>query len=104
MTINVLSLSALMTVAGTGVNGFSGDNGAAIIANISRPIRLTFDAAGNLYFADLNNHRVRRVSPTGIITTVAGNGTQGFSGDNGPATSAQMNKPHGVALESTGKL
>jgi uncharacterized protein (TIGR03437 family) len=104
VTINVPSPSALMTVAGTGTSGFSGDNGAAITANISRPIRMTFDAAGNLYFADLNNHRVRRVSPTGVITTVAGSGTQGFSGDNGPATSAQLNQPLGVALDRNGNL
>ncbi|MDX2044345.1 MAG: hypothetical protein SF097_24260 [Acidobacteriota bacterium] len=104
LTVNVTPPGAFVTVAGTGVNGFSGDNGAAITANISRPIRMTFDAAGNLYFADLNNHRVRRVATTGVITTVAGNGTQGFSGDNGPATSAQLNQPLGVALDRNGNL
>lgn len=104
LVVNVTSPSALVTVAGTGTNGFSGDNGAAITANISRPIRMTFDAAGNLYFADLNNNRIRRVAANGVITTVAGNGTAGFSGDNGPALSAQLNQPLGVALDRNGNL
>ena len=104
VTINVPAPSALLTVAGTGTNGFSGDSGLAITANLSRPIRMTFDAAGNLYFADFNNHRVRRVATNGVITTVAGNGTAGFSGDNGPATSAQLNGPLGVALDRNGNL
>ncbi len=104
LVVNVTPPSALVTVAGTGTNGFSGDNGAAITANISRPIRMAFDAAGNLYFADLNNHRIRRVATNGVITTVAGNGTAGFSGDNGPATSAQLNNPLGVALDRNGNL
>ncbi|MBL8189457.1 MAG: hypothetical protein JNK38_15715 [Acidobacteria bacterium] len=104
LVVNVTPPSVLVTVAGTGTNGFSGDNGAAITANISRPIRMTFDAAGNLYFADLNNHRVRRVAANGVITTVAGNGTVGFSGDNGPALSAQLNQPLGVALDRNGNL
>lgn len=104
ITINVAALSSLVTVAGTGTNGFTGDGGLAISANISRPIRMTFDAAGNLYFADVNNNRVRRVAANGIITTVAGNGAAGFSGDNGPATSAQLNGPLGVALDKNGNL
>ncbi|HQR33553.1 MAG TPA: BACON domain-containing carbohydrate-binding protein [Blastocatellia bacterium] len=104
LTVNVAAPSSLLTVAGTGTNGFSGDNGQAISANISRPIRMTFDAAGNLFFADLNNNRVRRVTPNGIITTIAGTGTAGFSGDNGPATSAQLNGPLGVALDRNGNL
>ncbi len=104
LVVNVVTPGVLVTVAGTGTNGFSGDGEQAITANVSRPIRMTMDAAGNLYFADLNNHRVRRVSPTGIITTVAGNGVAGFSGDNGPATSAQLNNPLGVALDRNGNL
>ncbi|MBS1788550.1 MAG: hypothetical protein JST85_12550 [Acidobacteria bacterium] len=103
-TVNVTALSSLVTVAGTGTNGFTGDGGLAISANISRPIRMTFDVAGNLYFADFNNNRVRRVATNGIITTVAGNGAAGYSGDNGPATSAQLNGPLGVALDKTGNL
>ena len=61
------------------------------------------DSAGNLYIADTGNDRIRKVS-NGVITTVAGNGTSGFSGDNGPATSAQLNHPHGVAVDSAGNL
>lgn len=104
VTINVAAPGSLLTVAGTGTNGFTGDNGQAIQANISRPIRMTFDAAGNLYFADFNNNRIRRVATNGIITTIAGNGTAGFSGDNGPATSAQLNGPLGVALDRNGNI
>ncbi|MFN0112869.1 MAG: Ig-like domain-containing protein [Blastocatellia bacterium] len=104
VTINVPATSSLLTVAGTGTNGFTGDGGQAISANISRAIRMTFDAAGNLYFADFNNHRVRRVATNGVITTIAGNGTAGFSGDNGPAISAQLNGPLGVALDKSGNL
>ncbi|MBP6821781.1 MAG: hypothetical protein KA368_09565 [Acidobacteria bacterium] len=104
ITINVPATSSLLTVAGTGTNGFTGDGGQAISANISRPFRMTFDAAGNLYFADLNNNRVRRVATNGVITTIAGNGTAGFSGDNGPAISAQLNSPLGVALDKSGNL
>ena len=102
--VNVAAPSSLLTVAGTGTNGFTGGGGQAIQANISRALRMTFDAAGNLYFADFNNNRVRRVAPNGIITTIAGNGTAGFSGDNGPATSAQLNGPLGVALDRNGNI
>ena len=61
------------------------------------------DSAGNLYIADTGNNRIRKVS-NGVITTVAGNGTSGFSGDNGPATSAQLDSPYGVAVDSAGNL
>ena len=63
------------------------------------PHEIQFDARGNLYIADMLNHRVRRVAPNGIITTVAGNGGQGFAGDGGPATRAQFNQPHGFAID-----
>jgi RHS repeat-associated protein len=62
------------------------------------------DSAGNLYIADMLNHRIRKIDPNGIITTVAGNGTQGFTGDNGPATSARLNKPSGIAVDNAGNL
>ena len=67
------------------------------------PIGVAVDSAGNLYIADTGNNRIRKVS-NGVITTVAGNGTPGFSGDNGPATSAQLNDPYGVAVDSAGNL
>lgn len=65
---------------------------------------MAVDGADNLYIAGEYNHRVRKVSPSGIITTVAGNGTQAFSGDGGPATSASLRYPHGVAVDSPGNL
>jgi sugar lactone lactonase YvrE len=90
-------------VAGTGVDGYSGDGGAATSAQISRIGGLTFDGAGNLYISDRGCHVVRKVDTNGIITTVAGS-TQGFSGDGGPATSAQLSSPRGLATDSSGNL
>ena len=78
------------TIAGDGTMGFGGDNDLAISAQLSGPSGVAHDNGGNIYFTDSGNQRVRRIS-NGIITTVAGNGTAGFSGDNGPATSAQLN-------------
>src|SRR5260221_227401 len=80
----------ISTVAGTGTAGFSGDTGLATTAQLNSPTGLAFDAAGNLYICDVLNARVRKVSPSGIITTVAGNGVQGFSGDGGPAVQASL--------------
>ena len=81
-------------MAGNGTAGYSGDNGPATSAQLNTPYGVAVDAAGNLYIADTGNHRIRKVS-NGVITTVAGNGTPGYSGDNGPATSAQLNRPDG---------
>ena len=92
------------TVAGTGSEGFSGDGGPASSAELSYPYGVTLDASGNLYFADLGNNRVRKVDGTGTITTVAGAGSYGFSGDGGPATSAELAQPTGVAVDSSGDL
>ena len=94
----------IQTVAGNGSAGFSGDNGDASSAPLDTPTGAALDSAGNLYIADWGNHRIRKVDTNGTITTVAGNGTWGFGGDNGPATSAQLNAPTGVALDSAGKL
>jgi trimeric autotransporter adhesin len=91
--VRKVSNGVITTVAGNGVQGFSGDNGPAISAELNGPLGLVLDSSGNLYFADYNNSRVRMVS-NGVITTIAGNGTIGFSGDNGPATSAQFFGPH----------
>ena len=90
-------------VAGNGTAGFSGDDGLATGAAFNTPLGLALDAAGNLYIADLANARVRKVSH-GVITTVAGNGTLGFSGDGGPATSAQLSGPANVAVDFAGNL
>jgi uncharacterized protein (TIGR03437 family) len=92
------------TIAGSGIQGFFGDGGPATRASLNHPLRVTVDSAGNLYVADSENERIRKVSPNGIITTVAGNGVRGFSGDGGPATSASLNEPYGVAVDAAGKL
>jgi uncharacterized protein (TIGR03437 family) len=92
------------TLAGTGVAGYSGDGGPATAAQVNFPIGMCLDSAGNLYFADYRNHRVRKVTPAGVITTVAGTGVAGFSGDGGPATSAQLDYPYGVTVDSAGNV
>ena len=98
------SAGIVSTVAGTGIAGFSGDGGPATAAQLNLPYGLAVDANGYLYIADLNNNRVRRVSPTGVIATYAGSGGNSSSGDGGPATSAQMLSPRNVALDSAGNL
>jgi hypothetical protein len=99
----------ITTVAGTGQRGFSGDGGPATAAPLNWPRGLAVDAAGNLYIADHYNHRIRKVSPDGIITTVAGSGgdspDKGVStGDGGLATEARLNGPFGLALDRSGNL
>jgi uncharacterized protein (TIGR03437 family) len=93
----------IFTVAGTTTPGFSGDNGPAASARLDQPHGVAVDADGNLYVADTDNSRIRKVS-NGVITTVAGTGAEGFGGDSGPATSAQLNDPAGVAVDSAGNL
>ncbi len=93
----------ISTTAGSGFN--LGDGGLATAANLYSPTCVTFDASGNVYIADYWHHRIRKVTTsTGIISTVAGNGNQGFGGDGGLATAANLNFPTGVALDSTGNL
>jgi uncharacterized protein (TIGR03437 family) len=94
----------ISTVAGNGIQGFSGDGGPAASASLNSPEGLAVDASGNLDIADTYNHRIRKVSTGGTITTVAGNGAYKFSGDGGPATSASLYEPSGVALEASGNL
>jgi sugar lactone lactonase YvrE len=94
----------ITTVAGSGTYGFSGDGGQATDADLSSPTGVAVDAAGNLYITDQGNQRVRKVSTTGTITTVAGDGTTGFSGEGGPATNASLNLPSGVAVDAAGNL
>jgi uncharacterized protein (TIGR03437 family) len=100
--VRKVSGGIITTVAGNGLPGFSGDNGPATNAQLSYPYGVSVDSGGNLYIADSNNYRIRKVS-NGVITTAAGNGTQGFGGDNGPAASAQL-QPWGVAVDSSGSL
>jgi len=92
----------ISTVAGTGMGGFAGDGGAAAAAQLEDPSGVAATADGGFLIADTINHRVRRVSPGGIISTVAGTGTGGFSGDDAAATSAQLNVPRGVAVTADG--
>ncbi|MDR3744580.1 MAG: Ig-like domain repeat protein [Acidobacteriaceae bacterium] len=99
----------ITTIAGAGVVGgavqsFSGDGGAATSAGLALPRGLTVDASGNLYLADSANHRIRRISPAGVITTVAGQGTEAFVGDGGSASAASLDSPRSVAISPTGLL
>src|ERR1039458_10027387 len=103
--IRKVSVSGIITtVAGNGVMGFSGDGGPATSASFSALAGVAVDASGNLFVADTGNYRIRKVSVSGIITTVAGNGVLGFSGDGGPATSAALYDPDGVAVDTSGNL
>ena len=94
----------ITTVAGTGKRGFSGDGGPAAQARLDSPQGVCIDSIGNLYIADTSNKRIRRVSVDGIITTVAGTGERGFSGDGGQATKARFSSPQGVCIDSFGNL
>ena len=94
----------IITVAGSRTQGFSGDGGLATQASLFLPQGVAVDAKGNIYIADTNNHRIRRIGPDGIITTVAGAGTRGFSGDGGPAAQASLNGPRGVAVDARGNV
>ena len=99
-----ISTEIITTIAGIGSTSYSGDNGAATSATLNYPRGVGLDTAGNVYIADSHNHRIRKVTiSTGIITTFAGTGTMSYSGDNGPATSATLNNPSGVALDSAGR-
>jgi len=95
----------ISTAAGTGERGFAGDGGPAVEAQLNGPFDVGFDPAGNLYFSDTFNHRIRRVDGrTGVITTVAGSGKAGYSGDGGPATAAAFNEPYGIAVDRRGNI
>jgi streptogramin lyase len=95
---------ALIRVAGNGTSGFTGDGKPAINAQLNNPSGVWVDSSGEIYIADSGNHRIRKVGSGGNITTVAGNGTAGYSGDNGPATSAQLNNPAGIAVDGSGNI
>src|SRR5579862_1713561 len=95
----------ISTVAGNGSAGFSGDGGPATGASLYNPVAVVVDPAGDVFIADASNNRVRKIAAgTGVITTVAGNGTMAFSGDGGPATSASLWYPSALALDSAGNL
>jgi sugar lactone lactonase YvrE len=92
------------TVAGNGVSGFGGDGAAAADAHLANPEDVAVDAAGNLYIADTGNNRIRKVTPDGIISTIAGTGTKGSSLSDGPATKAELDSPAGIAVDATGNV
>ena len=93
------------TVAGNGQKAYSGDGGPATTAALNMPHEIQFDAPGNLYIAERDNHVIRKVeAKTGIVSTLAGTGVPGFSGDGGPAAQAQLRQPHSIAFDSTGRL
>jgi len=101
--VRKISDATITTIAGTGVAGFSGDSGPAVSALLSNPTALAVDLSGNLYIADTDNHRIRKVSGA-TITTVAGNGEQAFSGDGAAAIAAGIDSPNGVAVDAAGTI
>jgi hypothetical protein len=98
------SSNIIVTYAGNGQSGFSGDGGSSTAARLNQPTDVYLDNAANIFVADTQNNRVRKVNASQVITTVAGSGQQGFSGDNGPATSAKFNTPTSVWVTSSGVL
>jgi len=99
-----LATGVITTVAGTGQEGYGGDGGPATAARLNRPRFLVIARDGSLIIADTANYRVRRVDPAGVITTIAGNGERGYSGDGGPATAARFDDPRGLAFDEAGNL
>ena len=96
---------AISTVAGNGMAFYNGDGGLAVAASLYNPLSVAVDGQGNIFIADTENGRIRRVdNASGLIATVAGNGSDGFSGDGGPATAAGLSQPQGIALDSQGNL
>jgi trimeric autotransporter adhesin len=102
--VRKISNGTITNYAGNGTAGYSGNGGSATGATLNTPVGLAVDKSGNLYIADQGNNVVRMVSAGGTISTFAGNGTQGYSGNGGPATSAQLNGPQGVAVDSSGNV
>jgi uncharacterized protein (TIGR03437 family) len=102
--IRKVSKGTITTVAGSGAAGFSGDGGAATSAKINTPTSVAVDGAGNIYFTDYLNNRVRMVAPNSAITTFAGSGSSGFFGDGGPAYAASLSFPQGIAVDSAGNV
>jgi sugar lactone lactonase YvrE len=99
-----LATGIITTVAGSGQSGYAGDGGPAVLARLDRPRFLIVAPDGSLIIADTDGRRVRKVSPQGIITTIAGTGVTGYTGDGGPATAAQLDDPRGLALDAAGNL
>ncbi|MCC7153425.1 MAG: hypothetical protein IT161_02550 [Bryobacterales bacterium] len=100
----ITSDGVVSVVAGSGTEGYSGDGGPALSANLANPQAIAWDAVGNLYIADTGNNVIRKVNKDGVITTIAGTGAAGFSGDGGPAAGAMLYTPKGMAFDSAGNL
>src|ERR1700739_1827170 len=94
----------ITTVCGNGTFGYTGDGGLAMAAEINNIGRIAIDALGNIFIADYDNQRIRKINTAGIISTLAGNGTAGYTGDGGPATAAELNQPSGIATDAAGNV
>jgi uncharacterized protein (TIGR03437 family) len=94
----------ISTIAGSGTQGFAGDGRSAVLASLDTPVYLAVAPDGTLYIADQLNNRIRKVTPAGIISTIAGTGLARFDGDGGPATEASLNKPTGIAIDMAGNI
>jgi hypothetical protein len=99
-----LTTGIITTVAGNGTPGYSGDGGLATAATLNQPWGIDIDAQGNIYTADYNNNAIRKIDTAGIITTLAGNGTAGYTGDGGLATAAELNQPSGIVVDAIGNI
>ncbi len=104
VAFNVSNAQMITTIAGNGSAGYSGDGGPATAAELNLPAGVTFNASGEIYIADYLNHTIRKISASGIITTVAGNGSSGYSGDGGAATAASLHRPTGLVVDNTGNI
>ncbi len=103
--IRKISTSGIITsIAGNGIAGFGGDGGLAIFAKLNNPTGIDIDLSGNIYIADQNNHRIRKINSAGIITTIAGIGTAGYSGDGGLAVTAKLDTPDEVTVDASGNI
>lgn len=98
------AVTTISTIAGNGTSGYGGDSGAATSAKLNNPHGVAVDSSGNVYIADSNNNRIRKIDTNGKISTIAGDGNWGSGGDGGAATSAQLNNPSGVAVDSSGNV
>jgi len=97
----VTTAGIITTIAGTGIAGFSGDGAAATAAQLNNPMGVAVDASGNIFIADYSNYRIREINTSGIISTVAGTGVLGYTGNNGPATAAELTYPQGIAVSGS---
>jgi sugar lactone lactonase YvrE len=102
--IHKIDNGILTLIAGDGTQGYHGDGGAAVAAQLNHPKGIALDSSGNLYFADSQNHVIRKIDKQGIITTIAGNNTAGYSGDCGIATAAKLNYPVDVKIDELGNI